>query len=46
MLAGGLNMALACLNHAEYITDTTRALPYDIYIYIYICGIMCGFENQ
>lgn len=42
MLAGGLNMALACLNHAEHITGATWALPFDIYV----CGIMCGFENQ
>lgn len=33
MLAGGLNMAAACLNHAEHITDAMQAFFALIYMF-------------
>lgn len=36
MLAGGLNTALACLNHAEHIMDAMQACPFDIYLQHYV----------
>ena len=37
MLAWGLNMALACLNHAVHITEAMQAVPFDIYLQHNVC---------